>query len=1076
MLLPMSRKTCEQTGRHKLLVAWLLTIGMTLIPSTPLLSNPSGGTVIHGDVSFSAGASRLNIHQNSSTAIINWNDFSIGQGEVTQFFQPHSSASVLNRVTGGNLSAIYGRLQANGNVYLINPSGIVIGESGIINAGSFLASTHDVTNEEFLAGSDMNFQGSSNGTIINYGTVEAMDGDVVLIARYINNQGTLRASAGTVAIGAGSDVLLSHASDQRIFVRPGNEPVSNAKGEGIVNAGVIESAKAELKAAGGNLYALAIRNSGLIRAKGAFRQGSRVVLAAPGGKILQEGEIQAITGAGEPTPDVKIDAGVGGIVRVTGSIFAQTFNAEGGNIRIVGESVFLEEAEVNASGDFGGGVIEIGGSYQGADRSLTHSKTTFIGSGVEVNANAIVEGDAGEVIVWSDDATGFFGEVQATGGVLGGDGGFVEVSSAGFLDFAGNVDVSAVNGKDGELLLDPTDITLVSGTLANVGGSFVANNWVPTAGTSTIYIGDAATAGTLINLLQTGSVTISTASGLVAPGGGDIIVSGAISWSTANSLTLTANDAITVNAALSNSSSANVTLNAATTNLNAGITLSSGTLSGTATTVNVGVSGRVQNGVDAVATGGTVHLAAASYTGQVVIGKNLALDGAGRSTTTIQAPSTNMPVSFSTSGGTVQAIITVLGGTSVTISDLKVDGLFRYSPPTINANLTGIGFNNAGGTVSNVEITNIRQNPLQGNQSGKGVVGNVTSGTQSITVTNSLINNYQKSGIDMIANGGVLNVNINNNTITGSGGVTIIAQNGVVLRGAAGTISNNQISNNNHTGSSTATGVFLSNPSTSGVTVSGNTFTSNESALAGTGVNAGTMVNNNTFTSNTQGINFLSPTGNVTISNNTLNNNTWGMILDDASGTGSYALSSNAFSGGTAGLAPRRNATVTVNADTFTGSTFYVAMISAPNDVVTNPTVRYEGRLVSQMTEAQYDAVEARVFHKIDNAALGEVIVRPTTFVIPPVVATTTATTETFDNLPTLSGSYDEFDRYDDTYDATYLERRYQGQLFDVEYLWSGIPSDPGIPTVVGTSSFEQFSDDTFSYTIVVTTTNSVLQ
>jgi trimeric autotransporter adhesin len=93
----------------------------------PIRANPSGGVVVHGDVSFSGGAGNLQINQSSNKAIINWADFSIDAGELTQFNQPGVGAALLNRVTGGNPSAIHGALKANGNVFVINPNGILVG-------------------------------------------------------------------------------------------------------------------------------------------------------------------------------------------------------------------------------------------------------------------------------------------------------------------------------------------------------------------------------------------------------------------------------------------------------------------------------------------------------------------------------------------------------------------------------------------------------------------------------------------------------------------------------------------------------------------------------------------------------------------------------------------------------------------------------------------------------------------------------------------------------------------------------------------------------------------------------------
>jgi filamentous hemagglutinin family protein len=192
-----------------------------------MLALPQGGTVIEGGAAITnPSAGLLQINQDTQRAIIDWNSFSIANGELAQFFQPGTNASTLNRVTGGNLSEIYGQLKANGNIYLVNPSGILIGSSGVIDVNSFIASTLDVNNGAFMAGGDMIFSGTSDKSIENMGTINAVGGDVFLIARSINNSGSINAPKGTVGLAAGKpadgeklEVLLKASGSQRIFIR-----------------------------------------------------------------------------------------------------------------------------------------------------------------------------------------------------------------------------------------------------------------------------------------------------------------------------------------------------------------------------------------------------------------------------------------------------------------------------------------------------------------------------------------------------------------------------------------------------------------------------------------------------------------------------------------------------------------------------------------------------------------------------------------------------------------------------------------------------------------------------------------
>jgi filamentous hemagglutinin family protein len=115
---------------------------------------PMGGTVVGGSATIqTTGTGNLIINQTSQNAIINWNTFNIGTGETVQFIQPNSSSVVLDRVTGGlGASTISGTLTANGQVFLINPYGVLIGRGGVINTGGFLATTSGIKNSDFIAG------------------------------------------------------------------------------------------------------------------------------------------------------------------------------------------------------------------------------------------------------------------------------------------------------------------------------------------------------------------------------------------------------------------------------------------------------------------------------------------------------------------------------------------------------------------------------------------------------------------------------------------------------------------------------------------------------------------------------------------------------------------------------------------------------------------------------------------------------------------------------------------------------------------------------------------------------------
>ena len=223
------------------------------------------GQVVAGQANIASSGNTLTITQLTNNAIINWRGFSINAGQLTQFLQPSALSAALNRVTGGDPSTIYGTLRANGKIYLINPNGITVGPTGVINTQSFIGSTLDVSNSAFMNGGNLVFSGASQAGVSNAGAISALGGDVVLIAHNVDNTGSITASNGTAALAAGSEVLLmptAASNGEHVFVQAG----SGSGATGVNQAGQINAATAELAAAGGNVYGVAVNNSGNVNA------------------------------------------------------------------------------------------------------------------------------------------------------------------------------------------------------------------------------------------------------------------------------------------------------------------------------------------------------------------------------------------------------------------------------------------------------------------------------------------------------------------------------------------------------------------------------------------------------------------------------------------------------------------------------------------------------------------------------------------------------------------------------------------------------------------------------------------
>ncbi|AHF94234.1 hypothetical protein OPIT5_08855 [Opitutaceae bacterium TAV5] len=481
--------------------------GLTAAPALP-----AGGHVVSGNAAIhQTGPNGLQIDQSSRAAIINWGGFSIGEGGAVHF--ANGSGATLNRVTGGLPSRIDGSLTATGGVYLVNQAGVVVGSEGRVNTGgSFVASTHDVSDAAFLAGGDLVFSGNSDALVINAGQIGSLGGDVALIARRMENTGSLTAPQGTVALVAGYEVLARDAalSDGKFLVRIGGSDTA------ALNAGTIEAAAAELRANGGNVYALAGNTQGIVKATNLDLSGGRIVF----------------------------DAGDTGTVELAGHIDASSATATGGLITATGETITLKSgATLDASGVTGGTIL-LGGDYQGgknaannfADHALANAAVTTVEAGSLLRADGLA-GDGGDIVVWADHLTTFEGVISARGGDTAGNGGFAEVSGKAFLDYRGLADLRAPAGQAGTLLLDPYNITIqTSGTTT---GTWVEGVFNPT--------GSVLRADALIAQLGLGNVLVTTG-GEGSPGdqAGNIVVNADLEWLSGHSLELSAYNNITV--------------------------------------------------------------------------------------------------------------------------------------------------------------------------------------------------------------------------------------------------------------------------------------------------------------------------------------------------------------------------------------------------------------------------------------------------------------------------------------------------------------------------------------------------
>src|SRR5574344_690580 len=163
---------------HKLARYITLTLLTGMLASATAYALPQNGQVAAGSGSINQNGATMTVQQNTARMGVNWQSFNIAKSETVNFKQPDASSVALNRVLGNDASAIYGSLNANGKVFLINPNGVMFAPGASVNVGGIVASTKDISDANFMAGK-YNFAGSSTAGVTNQGSINVADGGYV---------------------------------------------------------------------------------------------------------------------------------------------------------------------------------------------------------------------------------------------------------------------------------------------------------------------------------------------------------------------------------------------------------------------------------------------------------------------------------------------------------------------------------------------------------------------------------------------------------------------------------------------------------------------------------------------------------------------------------------------------------------------------------------------------------------------------------------------------------------------------------------------------------------------------------
>ena len=278
----MRKSEPRKIRRLSRLIAGLL-VGLWAVTPGWVNALPTGGDIVSGTGSIEQSAQDMVIQQDTQRLITNWQGFSIGSAESVTFEQPNSSAIALNRVIGVDPSIILGKLSANGQVFLTNPSGVVFGKNAVVDVHGLLATTLGISNQDFLDG---NYQFSQDperplSAIINSGTINATR-YVGLVAPAVETDGAIVvADLGTIALASGTAVTLDFNGDGLISFA-----VADAEGkvlnDRIKNSKLIRVNEGQVlltNKSAGDVIGNVVNHSGIIEAQAVLEKDGKVILS-----------------------------------------------------------------------------------------------------------------------------------------------------------------------------------------------------------------------------------------------------------------------------------------------------------------------------------------------------------------------------------------------------------------------------------------------------------------------------------------------------------------------------------------------------------------------------------------------------------------------------------------------------------------------------------------------------------------------------------------------------------------------------------------------------------------------------
>jgi len=607
----MNKKLNNNFSLRKLLLTALVAGPLATLPA-PLwalpVSDTTNLTTSAGVTIQQIGTTTLNL-TTPDKAVLTWQAFGVGANDTINYFLPTAAGSVLNSVTGGAESRIDGRILSNGNVYVLNPSGIVLGTTAQINAAGFYASTIAEPSGFFTINGSLSFQGTSTSNVKVEGTGAAVQAvgasNVIYLAGkevdvqggtlsgnvFIKSTGTANSLGGaSVRLGNQGAVTISQVNSPLVagalnITTAGGNAILSGTGTAATTVSGTAAGALTVNTTGSGINGTITQGTGKVSADAT---GSTVVLTA-GGNSLTSGDI------------------------ILGVVDFQAVAANGRDVTIVdtdglalGSSVASRDLSITVTG--GNDLTSVTGASSSAVGTIsllvpTAGRTiTFNGSG-DVTFAAITAGNTANItstgnITLTPNTNFTSANFTSSGGSIIGTAGLTTTNALTLSAAAGKISIPVVSSKTATITAG-SDITFATSLAQGAVVTNLSTNQTVTSSGGNISLG---TVATVTNLT------------LSAPAG-SIALTGALTNASTATTTMTANAGTITLAGLTTTGNGIVTLSGGSVT-NVG-TISTSTLSITATTgsLNLGTVNvtRTANLV-ATAAGGSVTAAALSNT------------------------------------------------------------------------------------------------------------------------------------------------------------------------------------------------------------------------------------------------------------------------------------------------------------------------------------------------------------------------------------------------------------------------------------------------------------------------------